>query len=220
MIRLYLRGGGHRSFFSEKGFTLAEVLITLGIIGIVASMTMPTLIAKHQEKAKVTALKKFYSTISQAFQFAVMEHGTPEQWGMTLDNSENLIKYIQPHMNFLKVCEINEKCHPAKQVSLRNGLVVDNIFGGKERVSAVLSDGIIIGTFVQNPDCNAVYASGKHLENVCGEYMVDVNGGKGPNKYGDDVFIFTVTKYGIVPNGAQMFENNTFDISNVEKTAL
>lgn len=146
-----------------------------------------------------------------------MEHGNPEQWGMTLDNSENLIKYIQPHMNFLKVCEINEKCHPAKQVSLRNGLVVDNIFGGKERVSAVLSDGIIIGTFVQNPDCNAVYASGKHLENVCGEYMVDVNGGKGPNKYGDDVFIFTVTKYGIVPNGAQMFENNTFDISNVEK---
>ena len=40
---------------NKKGFTLAEVLITLGIIGVVAAMTLPTLIAKHQEKEWVTA---------------------------------------------------------------------------------------------------------------------------------------------------------------------
>ena len=47
-------------------FTLAEVLITLGIIGVVAAMTMPSLIQHHREKAMVTSLEKFVSTISQA----------------------------------------------------------------------------------------------------------------------------------------------------------
>ncbi len=179
-------------------------------------MTLPTLIQKHQEKAKVTALKKFYSTISQAFQFAVMEHGTPDQWGMTLDSSEILLKYIQPQMKFLKICTVGEKCHPAEKLFLRKGTVFNNLFNpkNKQRFSAVLPDGMIMNTYIQNPDCNAVYASGKYLENVCGEYIVDVNGGKGPNKYGDDLFIFTVTKYGIIPNGAQIFENNTSDGSN------
>lgn len=40
------------------GFTLAEVLITLGIIGIAASMTMPSLIQNHKEKETVAKLKK------------------------------------------------------------------------------------------------------------------------------------------------------------------
>ena len=49
----------------KKAFTLAEVLITLGIIGIVAAMTLPTLIGKYQKKQTVTQLKKSYTEISQ-----------------------------------------------------------------------------------------------------------------------------------------------------------
>lgn len=51
----------------KYGFTLAEVLITLGIIGVVAAMTMPSLIASHKEKETVSKLKKVYSTLSNAF---------------------------------------------------------------------------------------------------------------------------------------------------------
>ena len=51
----------------KNGFTMAEVLVTLGIIGIVASMTMPGLIKKHKRVESETRLKKAYSTISQAF---------------------------------------------------------------------------------------------------------------------------------------------------------
>ena len=47
----------------KKAFTLAEVLITLGIIGIVAAMTLPTLIGKYQKKQTVTQLKKAYRDI-------------------------------------------------------------------------------------------------------------------------------------------------------------
>ena len=48
-------------------FTLAEVLITLGIIGVVAAMTMPILIANYQKQVATTRLKKFYTTYSQAY---------------------------------------------------------------------------------------------------------------------------------------------------------
>lgn len=203
----------------KNGFTLAEVLITLGIIGVVAAMTMPTLIQKQQEKAKVTALKKFYSTISQAYEFAVMEHGTPDLWNSDLNNSENLISYLQPQMKFIKYCRSGDKCHPAEKISYRNGTAFSNVIfnpTNNSRFAAVLADGMIIGTWVQSSDCNAVYASGKHLEHVCGEYMVDINGGKNPNRYGDDIFIFNITKYGIMPVGAQIYENNTINNDDVE----
>lgn len=52
-------GGGRSKFLSEKGFTLAETLVTLGIIGIVTAMTLPSIVQKHQEKVTVSKLKKF-----------------------------------------------------------------------------------------------------------------------------------------------------------------
>ena len=49
-----------------KGFTLAEVLVTLGIIGVVASITMPTLVQNYQKKAFATQLHKVYNELNQA----------------------------------------------------------------------------------------------------------------------------------------------------------
>lgn len=50
---------------ARYGFTLAEVLITLGIIGVVASLTMPSLIANHRKEVLKTELKKAYSELQQ-----------------------------------------------------------------------------------------------------------------------------------------------------------
>lgn len=60
----------------KKGFTLAEVLITLGIIGVVAAMTMPTLINNINNKQNIAALKKAYSLISQAGVDVIRENGS------------------------------------------------------------------------------------------------------------------------------------------------
>ena len=49
-----------------KAFTLAEVLITLGVIGVVAAMTMPTVIKKYQEQVTVNKVKKIYSTLKMS----------------------------------------------------------------------------------------------------------------------------------------------------------
>lgn len=66
--------------YTYKGFTLAEVLITLGIIGIVAALTIPTLISKYQERVTITRLKESYSMLAQAYQFAVNKNGSPASW--------------------------------------------------------------------------------------------------------------------------------------------
>ncbi|MDR1327072.1 MAG: prepilin-type N-terminal cleavage/methylation domain-containing protein [Heliobacteriaceae bacterium] len=64
----------------KKAFTLAEVLITLGIIGVVAALTIPSLIAKHKEKETVSKLKNIFSTLSNAYTLILNEHDSPEKW--------------------------------------------------------------------------------------------------------------------------------------------
>ena len=64
----------------QTAFTLAEVLITLGIIGVVAAMTMPSLIAHHRKVATASKLKKFYSTMEQAIRFGEAEYGDSNEW--------------------------------------------------------------------------------------------------------------------------------------------
>ena len=56
-------------------FTLAEVLITLGIIGVVAAMTLPTIVTKYKRQTAENKLKKFYSVMNQAVQMSIAEHG-------------------------------------------------------------------------------------------------------------------------------------------------
>ena len=65
----------------HRAFTLAEVLITLGIIGVVAAMTIPTLINDYEKKETVTALQKMYSTINQAVKISEIENGSMTGWG-------------------------------------------------------------------------------------------------------------------------------------------
>lgn len=62
----------------KKGFTLAEVLITLGIIGGVAALTLPTLIQNYKKHVVITSLKKSYSVFSQAPRMVEVEHGSVE----------------------------------------------------------------------------------------------------------------------------------------------
>ena len=64
----------------KKGFTLSEVLITLGIIGVVATFTIPTLISNHRKQVAENKLKKFYSTINQAVILSENINGDKKYW--------------------------------------------------------------------------------------------------------------------------------------------
>ena len=93
---------------TKVAFTLAEVLITLGIIGIVAAMTLPAIIEHHQKKVVETRLQKFYTVINQAVKLSAVENGDPLDWDITPDstyasysvNKEFFEKYL---LNYLKV---------------------------------------------------------------------------------------------------------------------
>lgn len=104
--------------FSKEAFTLAEVLITLGIIGIVAAITIPALIQKNNNRVVETRLKKFYSSINQAILMSEVDYGDKKYWyqdvkGAELDKDGNPIagssnaekwfnKYLAPYMKIIK----------------------------------------------------------------------------------------------------------------------
>lgn len=83
-----------------RAFTLAEVLITLGIIGIVASMTMPALIQKHRRSVVEVSLKKFYTTMNQAILRSVVDNGEVKYW--TFDAADSLQSHEAFYNRYLK----------------------------------------------------------------------------------------------------------------------
>ena len=94
-----------------RAFTLAEVLITLGIIGVVAAMTMPTLMSKYRGHVAVQKLKKVSTTLLQVAQKADYDNGTNifknQREGFTPQDSDAALemfnKYYVPYMDFERV---------------------------------------------------------------------------------------------------------------------
>ena len=82
--------------FKFKGFTLAEVLITLMIIGIVAALTIPSVISNYQQQEFKTGLRKAVSVLNEAIQTNIAQDGE------TPYDNEDLFSYIQKHMSVIK----------------------------------------------------------------------------------------------------------------------
>ena len=194
-------------------FTLAEVLITLGIIGVVAAMTLPTLIANHQQKVTVTKLKKVYSILNQAYLRAQNDNGTIDNWGLSnsqfeenpdtgekevgdqaLNISMLFWSKLQPYLQVLKTCTdttSDAQCETRTTYSL----------DGRKRYDSsvfrlILNDGAALaGGWLTLSDCNT------DKRKSCGDIFVDINGTAAPNTYGRDIFYFWVFKDRILPMG-------------------
>lgn len=208
----------------KKAFTLAEVLITLGIIGIVAAMTIPTLISSYQERATVSKVIKAYSMINQAFQLAKLEYGDIRGWfsddaGAYIDeNGESQYKdSTYGNMNifynnlkpFLKVVSLTEADRSSSEKAFYN------LQGDLQRSSIKntgimnLADGtsIIGGYFYHN--CSSIY---------CGDFAIDINGvNTPPNTFGIDIFHFVVSPDRILPMGIT-FRDNINNYCNTSST--
>ena len=194
-------------------FTLAEVLITLGIIGVVAAMTLPTLINNSRNRELEAALKKNYSAIQQAFDMYQAKNGErllPKNIGYN-----KLKGVIMPYFKVIKDCgagheavSSDPECGMINSSNINNrksnyknynGAILDPALFDDGQF--ILSDGSII--FIENmADASfAVYIS------------VDVNGAIRPNQYGHDLFTFQLMNDGkILPMGSQ--ETNYTDKNN------
>ena len=193
----------HFSLPKNPAFTMAEVLITLGIIGIIAAMTLPALIQRKQEKVTVNQLKKSYSLLQQVYQRMVYEIASePKDWGMTgmYDASSHIIMANK----FAPYFKILHNCIGKDYEFTRKHCVDVPVYATEDSFASVrLIDGTTLIFRHWTGQCNFKWGTTKPLENVCGEIIVDVNGTKSPNMSGQDMFAFYLTNYGIIPAGMQ-----------------
>ncbi len=195
---------------SLPAFSLAEVLITLGIIGIVAAMTIPTLIQNTRDQQTVVAVKKAYSVLSSAFTSAVQENGTADNWDLgvagTSDGATKLMDIITPSFSIAKNCGTQNGCFANGLYKTINGYDAINFFDDPHFAKVQLNDGSTMATWSNGQTCGG----GPY----CGFIVVDINGNKSPNKYGIDTFWFMVASTKITPYGywgSSMAECNKFD---------
>ncbi len=180
----------------KSAFTLAEVLITLAIIGVVAAMTIPTLISDYQEKVTVTKVKKMYSLLSNAYQMYLVNN-TPEKFPLTEDGATKAFETLKPYLKISKDCGT---------ISGR-GCIYDNVYLKKAgSIGENMSSQPIYYKFLLT-DGSAMAIRGVNntsLNNMI--IYLDTNGPAGPNKYGVDTFQFDVNNVGVSVGSAEDYE--------------
>lgn len=175
----------------KNGFTLAEVLITLGIIGIVAAMILPALINNYEKKQTVAQLKKIYSLIGQSIKLAEVDYEAPQYWDFTLPSDEFNNKYIKPYFKIVQEYAVGK--FPRNYHTYgTDGKEHDGFFNYFGNPKMVLSDGAMI----------TVQTNKSAEEKPYVVFIVDLNGMRKPNKYGRDMFAISVQPDGgLVPYG-------------------
>lgn len=176
---------------SKYGFTLAETLITLGIIGIVAAMTIPNLITAHQKKVAGAKLKRAVSVINQAIKLSEVENGEMENWDKNLKPEDFIDKYFRPYIKITQICPNVKNCgyKPTycptcfwAPLSLKGdpGYLNPNAMG---RVPFITMDKILYDFGFLNKDIASTLDNDKMI-------IIDINGSDKPNTFGKDVFFF------------------------------
>ena len=153
-------------------FTLAEVLITLGIIGVVAAMTMPSLMQNYKRQQATARIKKFVSVINQALISAENDLGPREDWVIgEMNNSDSAYNFLNTYIKpYIKSADIEKR----------------TLFG-MNMATLRFVDGSQMSVKV----------------GACYDIYYDINGEKGPNEKGKDIFVFILCK-----NGGCNFNSN------------
>ena len=201
----------------NKAFTLAEVLITLGIIGVVAAMTLPALINKTKNKELHTAFLKTYAELNQVAMSFKADYGisvpeyTMNSSGIIRDSSKKIIAYYKG----------------AKSVNYGQGGVNDgdgnyiafypmstlsgNSYSGGANSNGQNSSFMCDNSAFTSTQSGAlmIFNDAPRVEGQNGPVIcVDINGKKKPNRYGIDYFMFIFTTDGHVIPVGQKHKNN------------
>lgn len=166
------------------GFTLAEVLITLGIIGIVAALTMPGLITKCKEMQYRVTYKKVYSSLNQAMKYAQEDDGIDLTLSakringvMRTNNIGEIFKYISRYYKATTTCFDNNAdkcwvCEKGEAGYIPNG-APDWLGCSKRSYAFIDANGV------------AYYL----YDNTEFPIVIDINGDRKPNQLGRDRFV-------------------------------
>lgn len=212
----------------KKGFTLSEVLITLGVIGVVAAITLPTLIANYQKQVFVTKLQRSYSKLNQAFQkiladeevFLLSQTSVFDSIGAFDSESKNVRLCQDAYAGTVKCNQFLENLKPyliaqIKTFKNNDNYIIYDLYSenpnwrttGPYPYSALLlNDGSMIFSY-SFWSSNPSNGTNNTMKGRVGEFLVDVNGTKRPNKLGRDVFSFYLGDNGLLyPVGSKAVE--------------
>ena len=183
-------------------FTLAEVLITLGIIGVVAAMTLPTLIANYQKKETISKIQKVYTVLNQAFKLSEVDNGEFEYWDVDYSDPDTYFeKYWKPYLKINKICKTYKEClYPSNSpwYYLDGSPFTMSVIALGYRVSFYTSDGTYMAISLVNG--GGTDEDGNEVPIVYSQSIyVDINGAQRPNQLGKDLFMFLITKKGVMP---------------------
>lgn len=172
--------------FMNKGFTLAEVLITLGVIGVVSAMTLPTLINKYKMKTYEIGLKREYSVLQNAINYINAEENlvncyitfrTGSSYKIIINDCSELRKNLIEKMKLVKV--------PKYAYKDRLTIIADN--------ETFVNKSFHINQVYETLDNYYMLKNGSVVNLSLPAIIIDVNGQKGPNKWGYDVFYMHLT---------------------------
>ncbi len=189
----------------KSAFTLSEVLITLVIIGVIAAITVPTVMQNTERQEFTVALKKANSVLRQALYRISIDNGYPIG-DYEFFATENFMDDFSTVTNAVQKCDTPAECFGSSLYSSSTYKLLNNnsASGWIDGKSIVTPDGIMY-TFIASRAIHNIYGlSEEDKSNAIGRIIVDVNGQKKPNKFGIDTFIFyLVDRKGIVPAGSE-----------------
>lgn len=193
----------HSGSQRKIAFTLAEVLITLGIIGVVAAMTLPTVINKINNKQNITAMKKAYSELSQIKQTLDYEYGGNFAMACNTFDDDCLRDLFASKMKVIKKCKSSAPNECQEKSYFDNGTerkLDSNINQGWPMI--VTESGYSVKFRFHVYDCESYTPMHPSELKSCGWMQIDTNGKKKPNIEGKDIFFIEIFKNKLVP-----FEN-------------
>ena len=184
----------HHSRLTQTAFTLAETLIVIGIIGVVAALTLPNLNHATGDKEKVTKVKKIYSALTDAVDRAQVIYGSTDTWCKDIINdagscTKRFAKRVTEFMKVSKDCGFNAGCFSTAQYLNSSGSkIAENLLDfmqkdGGTQYMVMLSDNVSLGF-------HSVYGT-----DYCYNIKVDIDGpNKGKNQEGNDIFGFSINR--------------------------
>ena len=164
----------------QRGFTLAEVLITMGIIGVVAALTIPSLSTAYQKRVMTTQLQKAYAEISQAAGMVVADEMTNDfRTSRAVRNNRFIDKYLTGSYTYIS--------GPYEYVDGGGDFYLQNELGDNYQC--------------KQTKAGAVFC----MANGQSHGFLDVNGAKGPNSIGRDAFSIGFNKSGSIDPDYSVF---------------
>ncbi len=187
---------------NQRAFTLAEILITLGIVGVVAALTIPTLILKYQKREYAARLSQTYSVLSNAVKLSQSDYGDISTWdyntNKNLEGNTSVMrdivsayteKYFLPHLRVSKnygYVALSSAGYP--KYKTKGGVVY--LAAASNGYIVELSSGVTLFFWYNYTYVDGASSILRFTEPLI---FVDVNGKAGPNVVGRDFYVFILS---------------------------